>query len=273
MAKLDPHNIVHQLRGEVVERKRAAAYAIQSAWKALARNKLTGKRSKSEYIGSIEVTDSVPDKISVALVGTLANIREQGMGPGGIGTQGPYDVRKFLLRDTTKSIRRSKTGARYLHVPFSHTRASIAAEAASLSTNSAKTVLDKLSRGTTWSRLYQRFAGGGFRGTTSMPGRGTRWGSRLAAGHAKNRRPRDVRIRDAQGKHTGWTQRAHATDILAGMVRKDKKYAKDIQSTYQTFRTASEAGKPWVSRGVRAERLGQQIARNVPHILRKAGVL
>ncbi len=60
------------------------------------------------------------------------------------------------------------------------------------------------------------------------------------------------------------TRDAHSTDIYAGMVRKQKTYAKATQSSYVTFRTISEAmPDKWLSRGIEARGLADQVSARV----------
>ena len=73
----------------------------------------------------------------------------------------------------------------------------------------------------------------------------------------------------------GGVQHPHATDPLAGLVRQLTVYSgANAQSTYRTWRTASEGGKPWVSRGVTARRIADRVLAAMPDILtRMVGAL
>ena len=255
MAKIDLANFAEHYKKENFRKKATVGFTIQNAWKNYANKHLTGGRTKTEYIANIQLDLSDPEKIICRLVGFLPNMREHGMGPDGIGSQGPYDVRKFLLRPTTKNIRTAKAGHYYLHVPFDHgfssmpSRVQNAVAAQSLSS-----------------------AVKAFAGTVSSPKKGTTFGDRLPAGLVPKMRDKDVRMRDHFGRYTKFIQRAHATDKYAGMVRMNKVYSSANQNTFRTWRTTSEAGKPWYSKGVRAAKIAEKVVRDLPNILKKAGL-
>lgn len=58
----------------------------------------------------------------------------------------------------------------------------------------------------------------------------------------------------------------HATDPLAGMVRIPNDNG---SSTYMTWRTISQAGRPWYHRGITARNLMAQVAAEAPAIARR----
>lgn len=61
----------------------------------------------------------------------------------------------------------------------------------------------------------------------------------------------------------------HATDPLAGLVRIPNS-SDSGGSTYMTWRTISQAGRPWMHRGIQARNLMQQVAREAPMLVANA---
>jgi hypothetical protein len=212
-------------------RARRIATAIVAEWKMLARSELDS--SAQEYQRSIHIGKADEHGISVELVGKVANLVEQGMGPGGIGTSGPYDVRKFVLKPGTSNLRHGAKGM-YVNVPFRRTAGAVRAMGGQ-------------------SALDQAYA---LRGVRSVGGR-IKWPksgkTRLGPGLSPKLKPH------------------HATDPLAGLVRFHKQYSRTAgrkqPSTFRNWRRMSEGGKPWISRGVRPRNLAQRVARRLPLLL------
>lgn len=214
------------------ERARRIATAIAVEWAMVARAEL-GKTSR-EYRRSIAITKADDTGVAVELRGALPNLVEQGMGPGGIGTSGPYDVRKFVLKPGTSNLHVGKRGM-YVNVPFPMGAGQVRA----LGGQTALDAAYKL-RGV-------RSVGGQVKWPKSGP-------ARLGPGHAPK------------------IKAHHAHDPLEGLVRFHKKYArtkhKGQESKFQTWRRMSEQGKPWISRGVRPRNLAQKVLRRLPLLLK-----
>ena len=220
-------------------------FQVQAEWASQARSHLRASaRSVAAYVAGLTV-DVTDERGLVQLLGVLPNMLEQGMGPGGIGTQGAYDLRTFLLRPTTQNIRHGKRGL-YLHVPFDHDLASIKALGGTAAVKAAKNLA---------ASVTLRSHGGARASTT--------WGGRLPAGMTPNARPNDIALPG------GAIGRAHATDRLAGLMRMQSQYqgVTAPQSTYRTFRTISEGGKPWMSRGIVARHLADRVVAAIPRLL------
>lgn len=228
-------------------RMRQLGHILVSEWAASARQ--AGLRSTlGPYIQSIGIKQVTADSVSVELpaanvdrrVSMLARMVEFGMGPGGIGTQGPYDVRKVLLRGSTRSIRFGRTGP-YVNVPFRQTSKRIKNLEGSAAVRAARGLAATVSRG----------------GALVYGGRYTP-GSNAPQG----------RIRS--NPNTGLRHRAH---LLANMVRLESSYSKGPsgkarrQSTYMTWRRASYTGNPWTSKGIRARHLAEKLRARVPELL------
>jgi len=223
-------------------RMRRVAEIVLAEWSAEARQRL--RSSLPSYLKSLairEVTDtravvSLPGPGVGAGVSQLARIVEFGMGPGGIGTEGPYDVRKYLLRASTRNIRWGKNGP-YLNVPFGVSSKAILAAG-------GRSAL-KRARELSATRSDHR------------AGR-TAWGSRLPAGLAPLAKPH------------------HASDPLSGLVRRSSTYSKaggSQTSGYTTWRRASlnaSSEKAWISKGVKARHLADIVNTRLPELLKEA---
>lgn len=227
-------------RDDARRRSQTLADLVLAEWSAGARNKLNSTRPA--YLRSLQVREvtengficGLPASPSTAII---AHMVEQGMGSGGIGTTGSYDVRKYLLRGSTRNIRRSKTGKLYLHVPFGHDPSRV-----------------KSQYGTAIRSAMQRL-----RATTTDANRRTRWGGRLPAEMVLRLKPH------------------HVSDPLAGMVRLASTYSKSGSGKprtqtagYRTWRTASYSNtepNAWISDGIRARRIADDVLRELPNLV------
>lgn len=206
--------------------------AIQAEWAAEARQGLgRSAATVSKYIAGLQ--PSATSNAGVELVGTFPNMFEQGLGPGGVGTEGAFDLRTTLLKATTRSIKHGKKGM-YLNVPFDMSEGAITAAGGKDAMKQAR----KLSP--TW----------------SFPNGRTQWGGRLPPGLAEKAKPH------------------HATDPLAGIVRREVAYsdaaAPGSQSGYRKWRTISEGGKPWIHPGFMASRIANRVMAKLDQIIAMA---
>jgi len=196
------------------------AEQMASAWKTLGRMMDVSGATTGQYVAAISPVEAPTARVE--LVGTFPNMFEQGMGPNGVGSEGPFDIRTFALRATTRNIHHGPKGM-YLNVPFGHTLASIAGRGGTAAVKAAQALAPTLSVP----------SGGGFK---------TLWGGRLPAGLAPK-----------IAEH-------HATDPLHGLVRKQAAYAAATQSTFQTWRRLTEWGKPWYHPGIRGRHNAAKVA-------------
>jgi len=184
---------------------------------------------------------------------TIAMMMEFGMGPGGIGSSGSYDVRKFLLTGGKGKMRSGKNGV-YKIVNFKHTKASIAKLGGQKATDM---VQDSK-----------------FKASLSKPNAKTIWGSRIrqediakfSAQHQGLKRPNDETKKDSKGKN--YTAYRHKAHLLKGLVKNKGTYSKGVsQNTYSTFRTASWAGDPWMHPGIKPLNLADKVKQQLPSAL------
>ena len=224
---------------DALRRSQTLADLVLAEWSANARTKLNTTRGA--YLRSLQVREvtahgficGLPASPSTAVI---AHMVEQGMGSGGIGTTGPYDVRKYLLRASTRNIRRSKNGKLYLNVPFGHSPKQI-----------------KSQYGAKIRQAMQRL-----KATTTDANRQTRYGGRLAPDLVPRLKPH------------------HVSDPLAGMVRLASTYSKGASGPrtqtagYRTWRRASYANTDpdaWMSSGIRARRIADEVLRELPNLV------
>jgi len=232
--RLDLRGIVGMRPSDKRRRMQVIAKVVLAEWAALARHSDL-KSTKRAYIRSLRIGEVTETKAEVILEpgnAPIVAMVEQGMGPGGIGTFGMYDLRAFLLKPGTSRLRRAKAGHYYLHVPFRMESKEIGALGGHRAVKAARALGP----------------------TTMQPGQTgprTAWGQKLGAGFAPNLRP--------QGyihKRSGFHVRAHATDPLHGVYRFLSTYSNSAgkvvqQAQYRKFRTISDAAKPWYHPGVR----------------------
>lgn len=221
---------------QALQRSQMLADVTLAYWSSLARSGL--RKTKQAYLTSLQVRDVSAKGFTCGLpaapsTSVLAHIVEQGMGPGGIGTQGPYDVRKFLLRASTRNIRMGKKGM-YLNVPFDHDKASITKMGGA--------------------RAYRRAQR--LKPTISTP-QGTMWGGRFPKGT----------IRKLQPHHAVDPLAGMVRLVSTYSLRGGKPVAQT--SGYRTWRRASVNGKPWMSKGVVARRYIDQVATKLPSFIQQ----
>lgn len=193
-------------------------------------------RSMSVQVKDHSIVMALDSDDSVGSDGVMARSVEYGYGPGGIGTTGPYDMRKTLLR--SRSVKFGKRG-RYLNVPMRVTRRGMDKMGGRASYTAAKALRPTMVRG---------------KQTIS-------WGSRLSnpSGFAERIHP-VARYVPGVG-----TVPAHATDPLANLYKFNS--AGQRGASYGIFRTISEAGKPWIHPGIPAHRLIRKVVRRMSGII------
>lgn len=227
-ARFNIADIVRQRLPAAGELARRVQLGIMAAWAAEARSGLgRSDKTTSAYVGGLQ--PSTTSMAGVELVGTFPNMFEQGMGPGGVGTEGAYDLRHTLLKPGTKSLRFGPKGM-YLNVPFDMS-------AAAIKSLGGKTALDM-------ARSLDA--------TISRNGR-TEWGGRLPPGLAPKLRP------DHHSDPLAGIVRREAAYSAAA--------AAGSQSQYRKWRRISEFGKPWIHPGIRAAHIAAKVIAQLPRIV------
>ena len=226
------------------------AEIILSAWKAKANGH--SDRTRSAYKKSLTArSDSRVAEVTFKADGgrdsILALMVEYGMGPGGIGTEGQYDVRKFLLRGGRGKMRSGKSGPTKV-VPFSHRKASVSAMG-------GRALSDKVS-----SAAFKASVEGGQQKTV--------WGHTIKSFELPGPlRAQNVTKVDVKGKT--YTAFRHKVHVLTGAVKRASTYTKGVSQTsgVTTFRTASWEGDPWMHPGIKARHYGEEIWKDLPTLL------
>lgn len=195
--------------------------------------------TRQAYRAGIRLADVSERGFVVELVGTVANLIERGMGPGGIGTYtgSKFDMRPFILKPGTRNLRHTKDGTMYVNVPFLHA----------------------LSRVRELGGQVAVLAAQALSATRSDPSgqQPTRWGGRLGAGFGP--------------------QKPHwAADALQGLVRMEATYASAVQSTFRTWRRITELGHgndaAWWTRGVKPRAIFGRVHAKMGEILSAVGL-
>lgn len=198
-------------------------------WKARASDVLN--HSAADYIGGLRVTKTGPKGFTCSLrpKASLPFMVELGLGQGGIGTYtgSEYDLTKVLLR--SGKAKTSSKGNKYLYVPFKRTKAQVRR----FGGVGAMSVLQS----------QPRIIGGRTRG----PG----FSRSPFASH---------KIKQGRGAEKG-----HKSTALGGMY--------PVESPYKThggkstvvgklFRTASEAGQPWMTKGIKPRYIAEYLVKD-----------
>lgn len=224
---------------EALQRSQTLADLMLAEWRSIAGPRL--KTTRQAYLNSLQVRDVTANGFIVGLpaapsTSILAHMVEQGMGAGGVGTQGAYDVRTYLLRASTRNIRTAKDGSLYLNVPFSHSPKSVEA----MGGKSARAQAQQL------------------KATVTGP-QGTRWGGRLGAGNAPKLKPHHV-----SDPLAGLVR-------LASTYSQGGGGGTPVTQTggYRTWRRASFKNtrpQAWISRGIVARHYMDQVVQRFPDL-------
>jgi len=223
---------------EALRRSQTLADLVLAEWRSIAGPRLN--KTRQAYLNSLQVRQVTANGFICGLpaapsTSILAHMVEQGMGSGGVGTQGSYDVRTYLLRASTRNIRTAKDGSLYLNVPFSHSPKSIEA----MGGKQARAAAQRL------------------KATTTGP-QGTRWGGRLGAGKAPKLKPHHVS-----------DPLAGMVRLASTYSRKQGGGAVTQTGGYRTWRRASFKNKrpqAWISRGIVARHFMDQVVQRFPDL-------
>ncbi|GMV42850.1 MAG: hypothetical protein AMXMBFR64_45660 [Myxococcales bacterium] len=219
------------------QRMRAIGQVIQRDWKAEADAALRSFRGV--YKKNIVLQEATDRHVRIELKGTRPNMAEQGMGAGGVGTEGPYDIRRFVLKAGTKSLKQGKKGL-YLNVPFGYSLADVRALGGAETAKAAKALAPSGSR-IDIDAVRRFIRAHGRSDYFARSGARVAWGGRLGVG---------------------------APARLVGLIRYEKTYARATQnSPFMTWRRMSEGGKPWMHPGLKGHHLARRVLARVPQIV------
>ena len=222
------------------QRMQRMGNALVAEWSAQARQHGAMGGSLSTYVRSISIRRVTATSVTVELPGKrtgdrsamFARMYEFGLGPSGIGSDGPFDVRRWLLTRTTSTargkIKHGRNGP-YRDVPFRRM---------------TKTI----------QKLGGRTALEAARGLAATRVSGGSWqGPALAHGYTAIVNNPNTKI-------------PHKTDRLQGLRKLVGRGGQT--SRYMNFRRASWAGNPWLHRGIKARRIGDRVRREIPRLWR-----
>lgn len=259
LENLIPLELVSALNEDaVLEVMRDVVAGARDHWIKLARR--TFHTTKVTYIDAIqEIEWRGKDTAVIALVGTLPNILEHGMGETHLHDTllGP-NVPVAPLGEKGKHPR--KEGGYYRAIPFRHYTPGAGAHGEQMGKALAKLLGPELSK-QIGKAVYA--AAKRLKPTLTDPYTGkTQWGERFNT-------PRTIEIEKRRRVGIPKIKPYHATDPYSGMVRMAKTYGKasQSQSTYKTFRTISIDGagnkigsSPWVRHATAGADLAKQVA-------------
>ncbi len=224
------------------------AEAARDQWIKIAGAEL--RTSRRDYLESIQAVEFKKGVASIALVGQLANLIEQGMPQTDLRTTllGP-NVRISAEGEFGKHLVIRPTGevGYYRAVPFRHAVPDTGGAVGQAMGSQYKDVVDdaeKLGRD-----VYGEAKK--LKATVSDPYKGTKWGGRLTAS-------------DMEKLGVPKLKPHHAVPIFQGMVRERKTYEKARQTQYMTFRTISTlVPTGWIRPATEGRHYGQKVAEYV----------
>jgi hypothetical protein len=240
----------HVTNATKLSRMNNLAAAIVAEWSATASIHGDMKSTLAMYKYSIQIREVTETSCTVELPGKdkedekpnvaiMARMLEFGMGPGGIGTSGPYDVRNFL-----KSWQFDrKRGHNFVNVPFKYSTKMVK-EMSKISSGGIgiNKTMDKI-KSMEVSRVSQE----------------GRWsGGMLSAGHTR-------RIFNPH------TKLAHVTDRMAGLRHMQSQKHNNEHARFITFRRATDtqSSDKWIHPGIKARHLAKMVQNKVPEIWRE----
>lgn len=250
-----PKAVMDALSPEMVQMVLAdIADAARAEWIRIAGAELF--TSRRDYLAGIQpvVLDKMAGTATIALVGQLPNLIEEGMdavdlhdtllGPN-VPVTPPGEYGKHLKIDPKTFA----TGY-YRAIPFRHgtpgTGGAVGQEMGrQYSGHEAVEDAKKLGK-----KVYG--AAKKLAATESEPYGATKYGGRLPAGMAPKLRPH------------------HKTDIFAGMIREEKTYEKATQSSYTTFRTISTGSPGWLRPATPGRFYSQKVSQYVQKLAPQA---
>lgn len=214
---------------------RGVASAARQEWIRLAKMEL--KTTSRDYVQGIQEPEEKGGRVSIALVGVLPNMIENGWEGG--------DMRTTLLGPGSKA-KTAKDGSRYNTVPFRH------GAPGSSGRNTGKPMPRPIH--SVAKHLAPTLSRPG--GISKVGGRHVAYGERLHAGMSMSKQARKILTRKERPHHH--------SPIHKGMIREEKTYEGATQSQYTTFRRiSSRVMRGWIHPGITPRRIGDKVRRFV----------
>lgn len=154
------------------------------------------------------------------------------------------DLKKYL--QTSRKVRTTKKGQRYLIIPFRHNTPGNSAHAAPMPDH-VYDLARQLSKSSV-NGMGKRLSGSGH----LVPQASYKWGGRLPPGLMPKAKPH------------------HKTDLYAGMVKFDSSANGKKSSVYLTFRVMSENSSGWIVPAKPGLNLAQKVSQNLQPLLEAA---
>ena len=140
--------IMNNLRGRISK----SGSIVEREWALAARAALGGARGNRYAQGISVLSGNSVHHAKIALIGFYPNMIEQGLGPQGIGSEGPFDIKEVILKNKDD-----------VNVPFRHTAGSITRAAGATVAKHARSLQSRplVEAKDTKTRGMQRLGGGG----------------------------------------------------------------------------------------------------------------
>ena len=234
------YNAVGLTKAGRKQRMQRMGDALVAEWSAQARQHGNMDRSLSTYVRSISIRRVTASSVTVELPGRrtgarsamFARMYEFGLGPAGIGSEGQFDVRRWLLTrqsSTARGVIKHGANGPYRNVPFGRSTARIKELGGNKALQAARALAPtRVSEGS-WQGPSLR---AGFTAIVNNPN----------------------------------TKLPHRTDRLQGLRKLQGRSGQT--SRYMNFRRASWVGQPWMHRGIKARRIGDRVRREIPRLWR-----
>jgi hypothetical protein len=240
-----PEALAHVLDDEILTKLVAdIVEAARSEWLRLAGEAL--HTTHEDYVNGIQPVEVSPGTASVALVGVLPNLLENGMDP--------VDMHNTLLGPNVPVVPEGGRGKHmrldggfYRAIPFRHR---VGEKGAGFGNpySGHEAVADAAALGREVYGKAKKLTG-----TISSPGGGVvQRGGRLPGGLAPKLRPH------------------HATDIFSGMIKERKTYERATQSQFVTFRMISTGSPGWLRPATPGVHLASQVSDFIQQIAPQA---
>jgi len=256
-------------------------FRIQSRWRKLSNTALAdvSANTRRKYRDAIEVTSYSAESVTVELNDKFASMFEQGLGPGGVGTYGVFDMRKFLLGGG-KGGKWPKAGRKGMWRPIPMMRSKgqameTARQALSQQVMSGHLLEAKLKQ----IENKLSFMSGTVMGQRNGKSVVVRQGETIPAGRVPVLRDSARSVVAIPGDRSKPITHAqahpHATDPFTGMIKVQGAYSQkkggggpNVQTTgFLTFRVISYGGKPWYHPGIRPRRIAKMVMNQLQDII------
>ena len=234
--KVGIENVATMILSNMRSRIAKSGSIVAKEWKNQAMSTLGGARAGKYNSGISIISGGANYHVSLTLVGFYANMLEQGLGPQGIGSEGPFDIKEVILKNKDD-----------VNVPFRHTAGSITRAAGATVAKHARSLRSRplVEAKDTKTRGMQRLGGG----------------SRMSAKVAER----------ARAKHLlGMIHQTYQRQLKSGKLKTESAY-----TTFRRAKRYNKDGvrlPRWIHPGVKGRRIAlRALRRAMPKIIGAIG--